>query len=312
MRFALDKEGKRTFIEEASYKEEYFCPICHALMIQRKGMIYAHHFAHSKLHACSDLWHYEEKSLWHSSWQDRFEKEKQEVIMKKDDKTHIADVYLPEYKTVIEFQHSPLSKEEFNDRNSFYTSLGNRVIWVFDMREEFLDSRIQTIHGSKDKFHYLNPRRVFSDYDAKNKGVLLFFQSEGTDDGKDILLNQINWISPKGIYYFCAKRRTIDEFVMVVEKKAIPLIIEKHSVIYYWNKEKTKAMILINQKTDDEYLFTVNPMEQLEKYNAIYARKENSFGEFKKESERVYDFNEPIWRAVWYKKDGDDSTKKHK
>ncbi len=35
-------------------------------------------------------------------------------------------------KTIIEFQHSPITSEEFAKRNDFYLSCGYQVVWVFD------------------------------------------------------------------------------------------------------------------------------------------------------------------------------------
>ena len=43
---------------------------------------------------------------------------------------------------VIEFQHSPITAEEFNVRNQFYLTYGKKVIWIFDLSEEFEDGRI--------------------------------------------------------------------------------------------------------------------------------------------------------------------------
>ena len=63
-------------------------------------------------------------SLWHSLWQDKFPKETQEIVKKKDGKTHRADVLLESKKVVIEFQYSPMSPDEFSDRNDFYNDLG--------------------------------------------------------------------------------------------------------------------------------------------------------------------------------------------
>lgn len=55
----------------------------------------------------------------------------------KDDNTgelHIADVYLEQSKTVIEFQHSPITAEEFRSRTLFHANNGRRIVWVFDER----------------------------------------------------------------------------------------------------------------------------------------------------------------------------------
>ena len=44
---------------------------------------------------------------------------------------------LEDKKVVYEFQHSPLSPEELDDRNAFYNSLGYKVIWIFDLFDQY-------------------------------------------------------------------------------------------------------------------------------------------------------------------------------
>ena len=50
------------------------------------------------------------------------------IVKVKDGQKHRADVLIEDKKVVYEFQHSSLSAEEFEDRNSFYNSLGYKVI----------------------------------------------------------------------------------------------------------------------------------------------------------------------------------------
>jgi len=60
-------------------------------------------------------------SDWHKAWQSIFPLKNQEVPLPFDKPCHRADVLA--YGYVIEFQHSPISVEEFDERNLFYTSL---------------------------------------------------------------------------------------------------------------------------------------------------------------------------------------------
>lgn len=73
-------------------------------------------------------------SDWHYDWQNQFPVDNQEVVFKLDNKIHRADVFIND--TVLEFQHSPISEDEFNDRNSFYNNLGYKVVWIFDAVEK--------------------------------------------------------------------------------------------------------------------------------------------------------------------------------
>ena len=72
-------------------------------------------------------------SEWHMSWQKLFPHKNREVVIKSENEIHRADVLC--FGTVIEFQHSPISKSEFSRRNKFYTDAGKKVVWIFDLTE---------------------------------------------------------------------------------------------------------------------------------------------------------------------------------
>lgn len=130
---AYDKDYNRCYAEECEKSKDYYCPICEEKVQLRKGNIRKAHFAHLKDTECP----YDDrdnKSEWHICMQEYFPREMREHLFK-DEKTgecHIADVYVPEKDTVIEFQHSPILSEEFAARTEFYTRIGKRIVWVFD------------------------------------------------------------------------------------------------------------------------------------------------------------------------------------
>lgn len=126
---AIDKLNNRVTIDETVKGEVYFCPLCGEKISCKKGRIRKHHFAHMPNSNCHD---WGDMSDWHWEWQELFPKDYREVIMHGNGHIHRADVFIPMKNTVIEFQHSPISNDEFNIRNSFYTDLGYRLIWVFD------------------------------------------------------------------------------------------------------------------------------------------------------------------------------------
>lgn len=138
MYIALNSEKQRIHIVDALENDKYYCPICNEEVIKRKGIINAHHFAHKSNSQCleKDGWHYD-MSDWHYDWQNQFPVESQEIVFKFDNKIHRADVLIND--TVLEFQHSPITEEEFNDRNKFYNNLGYKVIWIFDASEKNID-----------------------------------------------------------------------------------------------------------------------------------------------------------------------------
>ena len=139
MIIAYNKNKERIHIDEASRKEKYYCPTCGEELAIKRGNIKAHHYSHKSYSNC-DGWHYD-MSDWHSLWQSQFPIDNQEVVFELNGKKHRADVFID--NTVIEFQHSKISKPEFDERNSFYSALGYKVIWIFDASLQFLDGDME-------------------------------------------------------------------------------------------------------------------------------------------------------------------------
>ena len=195
MYVALDKEGLRVYIEEAEKNEDYFCPVCRGKLRVRKGDIREHHFAHVS-GVCEDTWNYD-MSEWHREWQERFPEECREVVITFNGVKHRADVL--NGKTVIEFQHSQMSFEEFNERNSFYTKAGYKLVWLFDMQDLYENGYI-----------YNNPRKdddnswiwnwshsTFYRFQPKEqRNILLFFQFE------ERTILHVKWFPPGNTKYF--------------------------------------------------------------------------------------------------------------
>ena len=194
MRFAKDKNGNRVFIDRIVSGEQYLCPICNSELTTKMGNIRIHHFAHKKGCSCHDTWHYD-MSEWHKKWQDRFPEEYQEVVKEYDGKKHRADVLIENSKIVIEFQHSKISMEEFNDRNNFYTKLEYKVVWVFDFVDEYENDKIyldenysvddyDIVHNRKTGRGYRFPksRNVFNDISTYKNKVIVYCQIQNSAD----------------------------------------------------------------------------------------------------------------------------------
>lgn len=78
--------------------------------------------------------HYDE-SFWHRSWEERLaEFAKIEAPIKDENtgKYKRADAYYETKNVVIEFQHSYISGD-FIERSEFYSKLGLKTIWLFDL-----------------------------------------------------------------------------------------------------------------------------------------------------------------------------------
>ncbi len=78
------------------------------------------------------------------------------VYLDYDKNYRIADSHIPEKNTVIEVQHSPMSKEEFEDRTDDYIIAGKRIGWIISpdrgakntgMRENALSSYFELVKG---------------------------------------------------------------------------------------------------------------------------------------------------------------------
>lgn len=120
---ARDTEGTLIWADEANKQTDYFCPVCSGKLILRAGEVNAHHFAH-EAGACPDHWHYD-MSDWHKTMQEQFPIECREVVMKHNGEIHRADIFKD--GVVVEFQHSPITPQEFRERNTFYNTLGYKV-----------------------------------------------------------------------------------------------------------------------------------------------------------------------------------------
>ena len=111
------------------------CPSCNQVMIAKTGDINVWHWAHESLTEC-DPWR-EGESAWHLSWKSLFPKEWVEIQIVKGKNRHIADILTSQGK-IIEFQKSPISVGQIEERENFYGNL----IWVFDVRDAYIEDRL--------------------------------------------------------------------------------------------------------------------------------------------------------------------------
>ena len=130
---AYDKNGQIIYAEDCEKGVDCVCKVCGEKLVLKKGDIKRPHFAHNTKGTCS----YDDrdnKSPWHIRMQEYFPKEDREILFidKRTGEKHIADVYLADKNTVIEFQHSDIKREEFLKRTEFHISNNRRIVWVFD------------------------------------------------------------------------------------------------------------------------------------------------------------------------------------
>lgn len=176
MFIALNKNKERVHISNIHDNENYYCPICSESLIIRKGNTNAHHFAHKNNSDCvnRDGWHYD-MSDWHYDWQNQFPVDNQEIVFKNNGKIHRADVFIN--STVIEFQHSPITESEFNDRNIFYKDLGYKVVWIFDAIERDIEYLSDSNKGER-VISWKNPIRFLKKIDCNNTYLEVYLQTK--------------------------------------------------------------------------------------------------------------------------------------
>ncbi len=178
-------------VEDAISGGDYHCPSCGAQVIVKDGKVNAKHFAHVA-GVCTDNWHYD-MSEWHRRMQKYFPKNSREIVVTDGKRIHRADVLIK--KTVIEIQHSPISAEEFAERNEFFHSLGYKIVWIFDVSEPFEQENLYFYSDENPwKMAWKHPMRIFSagpkpsDYNY-NYAVWLYLG----DDEKDDYILKVVW-----------------------------------------------------------------------------------------------------------------------
>ncbi len=106
--------------------------------------------------------------------------------------------------TVVDFQHSPISADEFFERNSFYTKAGYRVAWVFDVADK-LNRQIKcTDPNHFNTFRWSDPARFLTVAPAPhnksitNISICFCFTTEFGDDGthEDGGIYKVLWATP--------------------------------------------------------------------------------------------------------------------
>lgn len=133
---AVDAQGKSVLAKKASRDERYFCPYCEKEVSLRRGDIKVAHFAHKT--QCPYIEDKDYMTEWHLRMQGYFPEESQEYWLENADKSEKrrADVFIEDSNTVIEFQHSPISVEEYTKRTLFHLNEGRRIVWIFDESKE--------------------------------------------------------------------------------------------------------------------------------------------------------------------------------
>ena len=123
------------------------CPMCQETLIPKCGAIVTHHWSHKGRIDC-DSWH-EPETEWHRRWKSLVRKDNCEVTIKKNGKTHRADIRT-QNNVVVELQHSSISVAEIHAREQFY---GAGMVWLFDATQ-VNSKRARLYFGRPKPWHY--------------------------------------------------------------------------------------------------------------------------------------------------------------
>jgi hypothetical protein len=135
-------------------------------------------------------------SEWHRNWQSKFPLKNREVVLELDADEPMANHFTITrrrtdvlcYGYAIEFQNSPITSEEFEERNRFYKHLGKKVIWIFNMIETRDSEKMECYEewGNKNdnggKWSWKWASKTFVGYKTYDKDVVLIFQIAEEDD----------------------------------------------------------------------------------------------------------------------------------
>ncbi|MDO5445796.1 MAG: competence protein CoiA family protein, partial [Eubacteriales bacterium] len=258
----------RVSIFTAETGKKYYCPVCGGLLLQKRGNSRAYHFAHKSKTEC-DTWK-SDMSEWHYDWQSRFPEVCREVVMSNGEQKHRADVFLN--STVVEFQHSRLSNDEFWARNKFYTSFGYDVVWVFDIQDKWMKNIIWEGDDNDSLLKWNWYPSTFWGYNvSNNKKIKLYFQYKPTiqsDPEEAIMARVADCDQYMSEFRFSEKEwYSPEEFIDLISEH------KPESIFTLWDKYGKAGQIHVeNIESEYEAIIRKDPNEQKRKYNGrIYG-----------------------------------------
>lgn len=192
------------------------CEVCGSEVISKCGTIYPYHWAHKNNKDC-DPW-YEPKTAWHKKWQDYFPEYLQEVVIKKNDIYHRADI-LTEKGIVIEIQNSPISEDCLKAREIFYQNM----IWI--VNGDKFKNNLNSINLLKNKLKKLDLSIKLSVRKAiKHKHISnIISKFKKIKSYNDILITNINikhtYITEQNNILVLLKTASIEDSIKLIHSK---------------------------------------------------------------------------------------------
>lgn len=305
MLFANNQDGARVYIDDAKYGHDYYCPLCEEKLICKFGDIRSHHFAHKGHSGCSDSWHYD-MSEWHSVWQSYFPEDNQEVVFSNNGIKHRADVAVG--NTVIEFQHSRISPDEFYERNNFYHKLGKKIIWVFDAADKFDWDMIYGPNIEEVAVRCLKTSSpIFTERFYRKSADLILLCEETEDNDADYYLLQASWFwignnsRSSKVVVGIEKIYSNDEFVDLILGKGKQDNSIEGPIPYLWRKNHIKNEAIFMNYKGFKVRIVGDPIRTYEKYGRLYGYfAAPGSSHFNFQSKQVYGMMDD-WKLIFKK-----------
>lgn len=285
MFFGMNERGARIAIENAESDKEYFCPICGGELVQKHGSARIDHFAHKSGIDCDDWSH--DMSEWHRFWQGLFPEEMREVVIEHDGVKHRADAKL--FDTIVEFQNSPISCAEFDERNQFYVDAGFKVIWLFNYIEEYHAGKMSD-DLKENSFRWKWAPHTFEHFNPKNRKVQVFFQLCHFTEEDAGIITKVVWVAPDaGMKYFVVDEHWLSEteFIDDVKGQTLPELWESFRNI--------RSGVFVNQVNGYQFFITRSPAF-MRKTGEVIGRVMKD-GRVSGDERVIYYWNMPQWKA---------------
>ena len=311
MYIAHDEFGQRIYIDKVDLGKKYFCPVCDFELMIKDGEQRRKHFAHKNggSRICDD-WS-SDMSDWHREWQEQFPEECREVIVENNGEKHRADVLIN--NIVVEFQHSAISREEFERRNSFYTSVGYRMIWLFDLSEDYEQNKYITTNLLTNSYDWKYHKKNFNGFNVKeNDKIIIWFQLESDSKETKCLKHLIKlsddcrtFKTEEGVSY--NRNEFVDYIKDYKEIKENEILDKEPQTLRYILEHCDKQVITVeNIVTRDKFLLRDIPRKQ------NYMRKNPykdiwgcigyyKYGFNKNKEYPIHHSDEKVWIITWWK-----------
>lgn len=135
MLIAIDENNNRIIPEKG---KTGICQLCKEKVKAYCGKIYINHWRHIELQNCN-TWS-EGETEWHREWKNKFPKDWQEVIIKRGNEEHRADIKTTK-GLILELQNSSISPSTIKIRENFY---GN-MVWLINANKFKENFKIRSV-----------------------------------------------------------------------------------------------------------------------------------------------------------------------